>query len=83
MEMIKFIRFQKRSNAGEKIALSLDNCSIHKSKKVKEYLEDMKIPYVYNLAYSPRFNGIERLWAQMKLKFRDNLAKLKMKNVKY
>lgn len=79
--MIKFIRFLKRSNAGKKIALFLDNCSIHKAKKVKEYLEFKKIPYVYNLAYSPRFNGIERLWAQMKLKFRDKLAKLKLNNL--
>jgi transposase len=76
-DMIKFIRFLKRQNAGKKIALFLDNCSIHKSKKVKEYLAYSKIPFVYNLAYAPRFNGIERLWAQMKLKFRDKLATFK------
>ena len=33
-ETIMFIRFLKRSNAGKKIALFLDNCSIHTAKKV-------------------------------------------------
>ena len=78
-----FIRFLKRSNAGKKIALFLDNCSIHTAKKVKEYLEFKKIPYVYNLPYSPRFNGIERLWAQMKMRFRDKLATLKVNSQIY
>ena len=76
--MIKFIKFLKRSNAGKKIALFLDNCSIHIANKVQKYLKDMKIPYVYNLPYSPRFNGIERLWAQMKFRFRNQLANFKV-----
>jgi transposase len=79
-ETIKFIRFLKRSNAGKKIALFLDNCSTHTAKKVKEYLAFKRIPFIYNLAYSPRFNGIERLWAQMKQRFRDVLATLKMRS---
>jgi transposase len=76
-DTIKFIRYLKRSNAGKKIALFLDNCSIHTAKKVKEFLNFKKIPFIFNLPYAPRFNGIERLWAQMKKRFRDDLAKLK------
>ena len=43
-------------------------------------MKQLNIPYAYNLAYSPRFNGIERLWAQMKIRFRDKLANLKVNN---
>ena len=45
---------------------------------MKEYLEYQSIPYAYNLPYAPRYNGIERLWAQMKWRFRDQLATLKV-----
>ena len=73
----------KRQNAGRKMALFFDNCSTHTSKKVKEYLESQRIPFAYNLPYAPRMNGIERLWAQMKWRFRDKLAILKVKQTAF
>ncbi len=56
----------KRDNCGKKIAILLDNCSVHKAKRVREFAIGKKIELVYNIPYSPQYNGIEKLWALMK-----------------
>ena len=44
----------------------LDNASIHKTKKVKEFAKREGIPLVYNVKYSPQYNGIEEFWGCIK-----------------
>ncbi len=42
-----------------KVALFLDNCSVHHSKKAKEFLIAHNIKAIYNVPYSPQYNPIE------------------------
>ncbi len=42
-----------------KVALFLDNCSVHHSKKAKEFFNLHKIKPIYNVPYSPQYNPIE------------------------
>lgn len=44
----------------------MDNCSIHKSPKVKELIESVGCRLVYLPTYSPDLNPIENYWAVMK-----------------
>lgn len=44
----------------------MDNCSIHKSFKVKELIENAGCFLKYLPPYSPDFNPIEQYWAVMK-----------------
>lgn len=44
----------------------MDNCSIHKSHKVKELIESVGCRLVYLATYSPDLNPIENYWAVMK-----------------
>ena len=44
----------------------MDNCSIHKSAKVKELIESVGCCVKYLPPYSPDFNPIENYWAVMK-----------------
>ena len=51
------------------LVLILDNCSIHKSKKVKQFLSKISWLQLKHLApYSPEYNPIERFWHWLKMK---------------
>jgi transposase len=44
----------------------MDNCSIHKSEKVRELIESVDCRLIYLPPYSPDLNPIENYWAVMK-----------------
>ena len=46
-----------------------DNCPIHRSREVKQWFHDNGIAEEFWPPYSPDFNPIENVWAQMKRKF--------------
>lgn len=49
--------------SGKKIIIITDNASIHKSKKVKQFL--IKYPNIklfYLPTYSPEYNPVEKIW---------------------
>ena len=51
----------------------MDNCSIHKSLKVKELIESVDCRLIYLPPYSPDLNPIENYWAVMK----NNIKKIR------
>lgn len=51
----------------------MDNCSIHKSLKVKELIESVGCRLIYLPPYSPDLNPIENYWAIMK----NNIKKIR------
>ena len=50
--------------------LFLDNCRVHHSKKVTKFLLENEINVIFNVAYAPEYNPIERVWAQLKAQFK-------------
>ena len=50
--------------------LFLDNCRVHHSKKVTKFLLENGIEVIFNVAYAPEYNPIERVWAQLKAQFK-------------
>ena len=63
-----------------KIAVFLDNASIHTCKVVRdvceEWNEDIKL--LYNVTYRPDLNGIEHVWQLAKQHYRKKIANLKI-----
>ena len=53
-----------------KVALFLDNCRVHHSKMVKQYLEERGVTTIFNIPYSPQLNPIEHVWGITKNNFR-------------
>ena len=45
------------------ICIYFDNLSVHRSKLVRERLDELSIPYIFNPPYSPEFNGIESVFS--------------------
>ena len=48
----------------------LDNASIHRSKATVDYAQTLDFTIIWNVPYHPEFNGIEYVWAIVKMKFR-------------
>ncbi len=47
----------------ETIYLFLDNASYHKNTDVRETMAELNIEPIFNVAYSFKYNPVERLWA--------------------
>ena len=43
---------------------------MHHSKKLRQFLLENRIDVIYNFAYAPQYNPIERVWAQIKYLFK-------------
>ena len=50
----------------EDICIYMDNLSVHRSRAVKERLDEMSIAYIYGPAYSPDYNPIENVFSIFK-----------------
>ena len=50
------------------IYLFLDNCSIHHTKAVQQYIDDHRdrLTVIWNATYAPNLNLIERFWGHLK-----------------
>ena len=60
----------RRRRWADDIALFIDRLSVHRSKIVRERLEELSIPLVYNASYEPDYMPIENVFAQVKGTFR-------------
>lgn len=61
--LILFFHQLMQTFSGKKIIIITDNASIHKSKKVKQFL--IKYPNIklfYLPTYSPEYNPVEKIW---------------------
>ena len=65
----EYIEGLRADNKDKKIAIFMDNLSVHHSRKTKEALAELEIPYVFNVAYSPELNPIELVFSQIKRHF--------------
>jgi transposase len=48
------------------ICVYMDNLAVHRSREVKERLDELSIPYIFSPPYSPDFNPIESVFSIFK-----------------
>lgn len=48
----------------------MDNLSVHKTKEVQDTYKRLKITPIYNMPYSPDFNGIESYFSLVKSEYK-------------
>ena len=68
-QFIMFLHQLHKANPDKKLMIILDNGPIHKSKKVKSFIQKHQWVELFFLPpYSPEYNPIERFWHWMKQK---------------
>ena len=57
----------------QEFCLFMDNLSVHKTKLSKKTLKKLKIIPIFNVPYSPDFNGIETFFSLVKGAYKKQL----------
>ena len=65
-KFIAFLEQLKEHMSCPEICLYLDNLSVHRTKAVKKKMSELNIIPIYNIPYSPDFNGIESYFSLVK-----------------
>ena len=63
---IEFVQSLADRNQGVRIAIFMDNLSVHKTKRVDELMNELEIYPIFSVPYSPQYNGIESYWFLLK-----------------
>ncbi len=71
---LSHLKTLRKTYPGRHIILFTDNCSIHHAKKVARYLAYNRDHFtaIFNAAYTPELNLIERYWGHLKSKATNN-----------
>ena len=73
----EFVTKLRTKYQDDNLCLFFDNLAVHRSKEVREHLNQQLIPYVFCPPYSPDFNGIESVFSIYKNKLkRERLSDL-------
>lgn len=65
-QFVAFLESLAEKNQGNRVVIFLDNMRAHHSRVVKEAFERLGMAAIFNLPYSPQFNGIESVFSMMK-----------------
>lgn len=82
--VIRYFKELKKHLSGKKLLLIWDGLPVHRSRKVKDYLETQKrwLRVERFPAYAPELNPIEYLWSAMKRKDLANLPPRGLEHLK-
>ena len=61
-----FLEDLRRLHWADDVALFLDNLSVHRSAEIKERLEELGMPAIFNAPYSCEYNPIEHVFSVVK-----------------
>ena len=67
---IQYLLVLLDSSKPSEFVIFLDNCRVHHSKKVDQFLKENKIEVIFNVPYGPEYNPIERVWSMLKPEFK-------------
>jgi hypothetical protein len=62
------------------LALFIDNLQVHKAEAVSKVYAELDMVVIYNVPYSPQFNGIESYFSLLKGEYKKLLLKYLVKN---
>jgi transposase len=65
-QFIQFLEQLSRKFNGEDISVFMDNLSVHKTRQVMAVYKRLNITPIFNMPYSPEFNGIESYFSLVK-----------------
>jgi len=81
-EFIEFVEMLSAKFHGQDFAIFMDNLQVHKTKDVLETCKRLKARPIFNVPYSPDFNGIETYFSLLKGEYKKLILERLIKGVK-
>ena len=68
--------------SGQEFAIFMDNMKVHKSKQTFEVCKALKVQRIFNVPYSPDFNGIEAYFSLVKGHYKKMILQKMIKGIR-
>ena len=81
-EFIEFVEMLSVKFHGQEFAIFMDNLQVHKTKEVLETCKRLKARPIFNVPYSPAFNGIETYFSLLKGEYKKLILERLIKGAK-
>lgn len=78
----QFLRELRDKFPNERMAIFMDNMRVHHSRKSKASYHELGMVPIFNVPYSPQFNGIEPVFGMIKVLYKKELLSCVMNNRK-
>ena len=77
-----FMHLLSDQAGGREFAIFMDNLRVHKTVEVKEACKQVHAKPIFNVPYSPAFNGIEAYFSQVKAQYKNLVLQKLVKGIK-
>ena len=81
-DFIAFIQLLSDKFGNKEFAIFMDNLRVHKSKQTLEVCKTLKVQPIFNVPYSPDFNGIETYFSLIKGQYKNMLLQKLIKGIR-
>jgi transposase len=81
-EFIEFVEMLSDKFHGQEFAIFMDNLQVHKTKEVLETCKRLKARPIFNVPFSPDFNGIETFFSLIKGEYKKLILERLIKGIK-
>ena len=82
VEFIEFVEMLSAKFLGHEFAIFMDNLQVHKIKEVLETCKRLNARTIFNVPYSPDFNGIETYFSLLKGEYKKLILERIIKGIK-
>jgi transposase len=81
-EFVEFVEMLSDKFHGQDFAIFMDNLQVHKTKEVLDTCKRLKARPIFNVPYSPDFNGIETYFSLLKGEYKKLILERLIKGVR-
>lgn len=72
-EYLAFLEELRQRNGDQQLAIFMDNLKVHRSRLAQDLYPQLDIVPIFNVPYSPQFNGIEAVFSMVKAAYKKQL----------
>jgi transposase len=81
-DFVSFVHVLAERAGGREFAIFMDNLRVHKTPEVLEACKQLRAKPIFNVPYSPDFNGIETFFSQVKAHYKNLVLQKLVKGIR-
>ena len=81
-DFLSFVHLLAERAGGREFAIFMDNLRVHKTQEVTAACQRLRATTIYNVPYSPDFNGIEAYFARVKAEYKKLILQKLVKGIR-